>query len=228
MVDGGTYPVHSSINVEDSVDIYKTDDWWKAAVQYKTESDEDWVIAIYLWHYDGDGWTRKNKYNIKSVDAWQMDVEMIETYLSTHPKEMSSPQEFPVSDYYSVAAGETILKTDDWWKAIVVIDQKGDWDTFEVIIYLWQQTENAWRRRQKFAIKDEEDWLEDRQAVNVLLREVSSQDIPSRGTTDGRDLPEDIDLEDSPVVQIATELGIELSGTDDITEKLAGLHLVEE
>lgn len=227
MDSGGTYPVHSSINVESSKDIYETDDWWKAAVRYSTKQNEEWIIAIYLWHDGSDGWTRKNKYNIKSTEAWQMDVELIESYLSTHPHDMGSPPELPVSDYYSLAAGETILKTEDWWKAIVVIDQKGNWETFEVIIYLWQKSEGKWRRRQKYAIKDEADWLDDRDAVNALLRDVSSQSIPTRRTKVDRDTPEDIDLKDSPVVQIAHELGIDSSGTDELTEQIAGLHLVD-
>jgi len=222
-----TYPVRPSITVRDSDDIYKTEDWWKAALRYSTDSSENWIIAIYLWHKDGGGWTQKNKYNIKSVEAWQMDVEIIDSYLSTHPREMSPPPDLPVSDYYSVAAGETILNTDEWWKAIVVIDEKGSWETFEVIIYLWQKVEGKWRRRQKYAIKDEEDWLDDREAVSELLQDVSSQPITPSCSFE-QDEPVEIDMDDSPVVRIANELGIESAGPEDLSKQLAGVHLIKD
>ena len=85
--------------------------------------------------------------------------------------ELSSPagQEFPVSDYYEVGAGETVFQSGDWWKAIVKIVQKGSYETKEAIIYLWEKTDGEWRRRQKYAIKSEEKWQEERTAVESVL-----------------------------------------------------------
>lgn len=169
MAKGG-YPVHSSIDVHAGETIYRTDDWWKAAVTHSYDSGEP-EIAIYLWHKDDDGWTRKNKYHVKTAEAWKSDRQLVDEYLSGGGKEVDAQDDFPVSDYYHVARGESIFKADDWWKAIVTIDQKGSYETQEVIIYLWQQVDGDWRRRQKYAIKDVDDWQDDQTAVDALLDE---------------------------------------------------------
>lgn len=165
----GNYPVHSSIDVHSGKTVYRTDDWWKAAVTHSYESGDP-EIAMYLWHKD-DGWTRKNKYHVKTAEAWKSDEKLVKEYLSGGGKEVNSQDDFPVSDYYQVARGESVFQTEDWWKAIVTIDKKGSYETQEVIIYLWQQVDGDWRRRQKYAIKDVDDWEEDQTAVNALLDE---------------------------------------------------------
>lgn len=216
----GEYPVHSAVTVTDAVDIYRTDDWWKAAVRYLIGDSEDTSVAIYLWHHDGDGWTRKNKYNIKTGDAWAMDQELIQAYLSVEPSGTPDPPQFPVSEYYHVAAGETVFQTDQWWKAIVLVDRKGSWETQEVVIYLWQEVEGDWRRRQKYAIKDASDWADDVAAVNQLL------DGASALTTEPGTTQIDVTAGISPVQQIAADLGIEdVDDPEDLRAELERLHL---
>lgn len=216
----GEYPVHSVVTITDAVDIYRTDEWWKAAVRHTTGDAEDSAVAIYLWHHDGEDWTRKNKYNIKTADAWAMDQELINAYLSMDPSRASDPPEFPVSDYYHGAAGETVFQTDEWWKAIVLLDEKGSWETQEVVIYLWQAVEGDWRRRQKYAIKDESDWADDVAAVNNLLDGASALET-TPGTTEV-----DVTAGVSPVQQIAAELGIEdIDDPEDLRAELERLHL---
>lgn len=161
------YPVHPDVTVHAGETIYRTDDWWKAAVTH-SYGDSDPELAIYLWHRDGD-WSRKNKYHVKTAEAWHEDKDRIEQYLGENGKSVDDQSAFPVSDYYNLSRGETVFETDDWWKAIVSIDQKGSYDTHEVIIYLWQQIDADWRRRQKYAIKNLDDWSDDRDAINTLL-----------------------------------------------------------
>lgn len=161
------YPVHPDVTVHSGKTIYRTDDWWKAAVTH-SYGDSDPELAIYLWHRDDD-WSRKNKYHVKTAEAWHEDKDRIEQYLEENGQPVDDQSSFPVSDYYNLSEAETVFQTDDWWKAIVSIDQKGSYDTHEVIIYLWQQVDGDWRRRQKYAIKNLDDWSDDRDTVDALL-----------------------------------------------------------
>lgn len=166
------YPVDETLTVHQAEDIYKSDDWWKSVVQYHFKDQTDSIeTAIYLWHHDDDqGWKKKNKYVIKTLEAWEDDQAALEAVreASSDPK---ANDEFPVSDFYHVASGKTVFKTDSWWKGIVRIDQKGDYETEELIIYVWQLHDGKWRRRQKYAIKDNDDWEEERTVVARLLNE---------------------------------------------------------
>jgi len=170
---GTDYPVHADVTVHSGKTIYRTDDWWKAAVVHSYDGGEP-EIAIYLWHRDDD-WSQKNKYHVKTTDAWQADKKLIEEFLSGGGSTVSDQSSFPVSDYYRVSHGESVFQTDGWWKAIVTIDQKGSYETQEVIIYLWQKDDGDWRRRQKYAIKNRDDWSTDRDAVDALLTEDAEQ-----------------------------------------------------
>ncbi len=183
-------PVHESLTVLDTADIYRTSEWWKAVVRYQFEGSGDHSeTATYLWHND-DNWTRKNKYVIKTADAWNTDTRVVDSLLGGRLTEKPEYYgELPVSDYYTVGAGETIFRSNGWWKAILRIDQKGSYETDEVMIYLWQQTEDGWRRRQKHTIKTESDWEEERSTVDRILRN-SDTDVPGTsggGTNQGDD-----------------------------------------
>lgn len=168
------YPVDPEVTVHAGETIYRTDEWWKAAVTHSFR-DSDPEIGIYLWHRDGD-WSRKNKYHVKTAEAWHDDKERIEQYLATDGSTVEDQSDFPVSDYYTISQAKSVFQTDEWWKAIVLIDEKGTYETQEVIIYLWQLVDDDWRRRQKYAIKNTDDWSDDYEAVNALLDD-DSDDI---------------------------------------------------
>ncbi|WP_436926048.1 hypothetical protein [Halosimplex amylolyticum] len=162
-------PVHDSLHVTEAVSLYQNDEWWKAVVTYQFEGDSDTdETAMYLWHDDGDGWTRKNKYVIKTPDAWAVDRELIDDYIRSDAPTTETTA-FPVSDYYTVGAGETVFQSDSWWKAIVNITGKGSWETNEVMVYLWQEQDGEWRRRQKYTIKRVSDWEEECEVIDDLM-----------------------------------------------------------
>ena len=70
-------PLHDSLSIVNSEDIYHNDEWWKSVVRYQLNQNDDYEeAAVYLWH-DDDGWTRKNKYVIKTIDAWETDKAII-------------------------------------------------------------------------------------------------------------------------------------------------------
>lgn len=205
MAPTSEFPVHESISVESGVTIYRTDQWWKAAVKYSIDEGEP-VVAIYLWLNDDGEWKRKQKYTINSKEDWLVDKTLVEHYLPEEDIREDLTEDFPVSDYYNVAVGETVMKTEDWWKAVVVIDRKGSYECHEVIIYLWQNVDDSWRRRQKYSIKRPRDWADDRLAVEELLELEDEYPVES--------LPNLTDIGESPIVSIAKELGIELKEGD--------------
>lgn len=177
-------PVHESLDVVEVNTLYKND-WWKAVVKYQFEDSSDSSeVAIYLWH-DEDGWTRKNKYVIKTQEAWETDKDIITRFLS---KEQSGSndelgEEYPVSDYYSVADAETVFKSNGWWKAVLKIVKKGDYETDEVMVYLWQKREGDWKRRQKYTIKRRSDWQDEADAIESLL-EIEPTTSPENMSSD--------------------------------------------
>lgn len=163
------YPVDDSLTVLRGEDIYKKERWRKSVVQYYFEDYTDSVeTAVYLWHKEDGRWKRKNKYVVKSKDAWEEDRELVRKVMNMRDDD-DADETFPVSDYYSVAAGETAFKTEEWWKAIVRIDEKGEYETQDTIIYLWQRREGDWRRRQKFSIKDPSDWETVKEIIDDML-----------------------------------------------------------
>ena len=85
---------------------------------------------MYLWH-DEDGWIRKSKYVIETREAWKIDKEIISRFLSNNSSGVDEDlgEEYPVSDYYGVAEGETVFESDGWWKAGLKIGEKGDYET---------------------------------------------------------------------------------------------------
>jgi hypothetical protein len=192
-----TLPVHESLTVTAHEDIYKTDEWWKSVVRYSHRDAEDHSeVAVYLWHKDGD-WTRKNKYVVKTAEAWETDCTII-GQLFADDDIYSSETDFPTSDYYNVASGKTVFKEDDWWKAIVRIDQKGDYETEEVVVYLWQKQDGDWRRRQKYTLKSAEKWQEEATAIESVL------------DTEAKSVSADIDEE------VAAEVTSSSSGSQEI------------
>lgn len=172
-------PVHESLSVVNSDDIYRNDEWWKSVVRYQfDQSDDHEEVAVYLWH-DDDGWTRKNKYVIKTRDAWETDRKIIDRLFTETSPSSADAADYPVSDYYELDGGETVFESDDWWKAILRISQKGSYETQEVMVYLWQNRESEWRRRQKFTLKNQERWEKEKKVVESLVDDQTSTETDS-------------------------------------------------
>lgn len=173
-------PVHSSLRVLQYEDVYKNNDWWKAVVRYEFQEDDYSEVAVYLWNREGDKWTRKNKYVIKTIDAWKTDKSLINRLFSKG-KSPNYDEDFPINDYYEVVDGKTVFKSEDWWKAVVMIGKKGTYETEEVMVYLWQKVDGEWKRRQKYTIKSPERWVEESKVIESVL------DIDVEATTTSED-----------------------------------------
>lgn len=194
-------PIHETLRVLESQEIYRNDDWWKSVVRYQHEDSDSSEVAVYLWNNDQDGWTRKHKYVIKTEEAWETDKTVVD-HLWMDETEDVSDDEFPLSDYYSLSAGESIFKSDGWWKAIVKLDQKGSYETEEVMIYLWQQIDEDWRRRQKYNIKDHESWQEETQIIESMLGTTDSSTTQGSSETSSEESRETEKSRDRGVTEI--------------------------
>lgn len=76
---------------------------------------------------------------------------------------------FPVHDELEVQDGETIFKSDDWWKAVVFYEgYRGP----EIAVYLWQRRDESWRRQQKYVIRSQDDWEQDKAVIEEFVPEL--------------------------------------------------------
>jgi hypothetical protein len=214
-------PVDDALTVCHYEDIYRQGEWWKSVVKYGFEaSSEKTETAIYLWHND-DEWTRKNKYVIKTREAWETDRRIIDDFLQAD-RPTSETTAFPVSDYYTVGIGKTVFQSDHWWKAIVNVTQKGSYETDEVMIYVWQRQDDEWRRRQKYTIKSYSKWEKEREIIDSVVMDSSpseddSEQAVTAATERGTSADDKVETDTSDTVSgeiedLASELDIHLSG----------------
>lgn len=165
-------PIHSSITVHDHEDIYRENDWWKAVVSFTIgNNDSSPRTAIYLWHKRDGEWVTKQKYRISSFDEWSWLQLIITNYFEGNPnaKSTKSP-DLPISDYYRMSRGNTLYRNQKWWKAAALVCQKGDYETNEVIAYLWQKVDDEWRRRQKYSVRSLNEWEEEYPIIDGLVQ----------------------------------------------------------
>lgn len=72
----------------------------------------------------------------------------------------------PVHDGFDIVDTETIFKSDDWWKAVVLYEgYRGK----EIAIYLWQHRDDEWKRSQKYVVRSQEDWEDDKAAIEEFV-----------------------------------------------------------
>ena len=77
--------------------------------------------------------------------------------------------DFPVHEDLDIQAGETVFKSQKWWKAVVLYDgYRGP----EIAVYLWQQREGEWRRQQKYVIRSLDDWEQDKEIIKKFVTEL--------------------------------------------------------
>jgi len=85
------------------------------------------------------------------------------------PKEPTAPQEedkLPISAVYKVIDFVTIFKTEFWWEAIVVYENT--YGKRQIGMYLWQKRNGKWKRKNKFGIRNLDEWGKLKEAVEHL------------------------------------------------------------
>lgn len=73
----------------------------------------------------------------------------------------------PVNDYLDVLDHHTIYKSGGWWKLVALYLRD---DVPEVAVYLFRKRDGEWKRQQKMAVQDWEEWEEIRSTVSQFLK----------------------------------------------------------
>lgn len=81
---------------------------------------------------------------------------------------MSDDTEYPVHEKIDVIEGKTIYKNDGWWKAVVASDS---WNSKDISVYLWQQKDGNWVRKQKYKVSDKEEWTDTKSTIDDMVNE---------------------------------------------------------
>jgi len=71
----------------------------------------------------------------------------------------------PLSSFYKVVDHVTILRSEKWWEAIVVIESFG---RRSIAMYLWQKKGDQWKRKHKFQIRNLQEWEKLKGAIDKL------------------------------------------------------------
>ncbi len=79
---------------------------------------------------------------------------------------MTEPTEkLPISEFYKVIDYVTIFRSTKWWEAIVVSEANGK---RTIGLYLWENRNNAWKRKNKFSVRNMDEWNKVKNAVEQL------------------------------------------------------------
>ena len=80
---------------------------------------------------------------------------------------MTEPTEkLPISEFYKVIEYVTIFRSSKWWEAIVLFEAAGGRRT--IGIYLWVNRNNTWIRKNKFSVRNMDEWNKVKSAVEQL------------------------------------------------------------
>ncbi len=75
-------------------------------------------------------------------------------------------ERFPVSDTIKIIEGLNLYKTEKWWAAVLLQDYFG---RKQLAVYLWIKKGDQWKRKQKFVVHNENEWVRIRESVEKLL-----------------------------------------------------------
>ena len=86
---------------------------------------------------------------------------------------MTEPTEkLPISDIYKVIDYVTIFKSKKWWEAIVVYEASGK---RSIGLYLWENRDDVWKRKNKFSVRNLDEWTTIKNAVDQLAPKLASK-----------------------------------------------------
>lgn len=82
-------------------------------------------------------------------------------------KSLRDEEKVPIVAPLKVIEHKTINKRFGWWSAVVLLESYG---RKQVCFYLWQKKpEGGWKRKQKFAIHNQQDWSLIQDAVGGMI-----------------------------------------------------------
>lgn len=80
-----------------------------------------------------------------------------------------SEEKIPISEKLKVIRPLTIYKTEKWWLAVALVESFG---RKQIATYLWTKKEDQWKRKQKFVVHSNKEWLQIKEAIEKLLPEL--------------------------------------------------------
>lgn len=75
----------------------------------------------------------------------------------------------PIAPPLKVLDFRTISKGFGWWSAVVLVES---WGNRRLCLYLWQKSENGWKRKQKYTLHSQERWRLISESVDELIEEL--------------------------------------------------------
>ena len=82
-------------------------------------------------------------------------------------KNLHEEEKVPIVAPLKVLEQKTINKRFGWWSAVVLLESYG---RKQVCFYLWQKKpEGGWKRKQKFAVHNQQDWTLIQDAVGDII-----------------------------------------------------------
>jgi hypothetical protein len=81
-------------------------------------------------------------------------------------------EKLPISEIYKVIDYVTIFKSSKWWEAIVVFEAYGK---RSIGVYLWVKKNDVWKRKNKFSVRNLDEWNKVKNAVDQLASKLSSK-----------------------------------------------------
>ena len=81
-------------------------------------------------------------------------------------------EKLPISDVYNVVDFVNIFKSKKWWEAIVLFEYNGK---RQIGMYLGTSREDKWKRKQKFGVRNLEEWNKLKNAIEQLAPKLSAK-----------------------------------------------------
>ncbi|MFH1783199.1 MAG: hypothetical protein ABH848_06245 [Candidatus Omnitrophota bacterium] len=78
-------------------------------------------------------------------------------------------EKLPIGPPLKVLDHRTISKGFGWWSAVVLIES---WSNRRLCLYLWQKSDNGWKRKQKYTIHSQERWRLILESIEELIGEL--------------------------------------------------------
>jgi len=86
---------------------------------------------------------------------------------------MTEPAEkLPISEFYKVIDYVTIFRSTKWWEAIVIYEAGGK---RSIGLYLWENRNNTWKRKNKFSVRTIDEWNKVKNAVEQLAPKLAAK-----------------------------------------------------
>jgi len=93
-------------------------------------------------------------------------------------EQATTEEKLPVSEFYKVIDYVNVFKSTKWWEAIVVFESYGK---RTIGLYLWVKQKDKesgvekWTRKQKFTVRNMEEWEKLKSAIEQLAPKLVSK-----------------------------------------------------